>query len=229
MAKRKASGGDALSDRLGHDFKDPLLLEQALTHGSLPKSAANYERLEFLGDRVLGLVIAEALYRQHGREKEGKLAARHSALVRGEACADVAEKLGLADIVKVGAAEKKLGVNKTRSILGDVVEAIIGAIYMDGGMKAAQKFILKNWADVLKSPENVRKDAKTFVQEWVLARETALPIYEVIERTGPEHMPEFRVRLTVGKHGQAEGRGRSKQIAEMAAAQSFIEAAALRK
>jgi ribonuclease III len=229
MAKRKASGGGGLSELLGYTFKDPVLLEQALTHGSLPRSSANYERLEFLGDRVLGLVIAEALYRQHGNEKEGKLAARHSTLVRGDACADVADKLGLADIIKVGAAEKKLGVNKTRSILGDVVEAIIGAIYMDGGFKAAQKFILKNWADVLSKPETARKDAKTFVQEWVLARGTALPMYEVIERTGPEHMPEFRVRVTVGHHGQAEGKGRSKQVAEMAAAQSFIEAGGLRK
>jgi ribonuclease III len=229
MTTRKASGGDGLSGLLGYTFKDPVLLEQALTHGSLPKASINYERLEFLGDRVLGLVIAEALYRQHGREKEGKLAARHSTLVRGDACADVAERLGLADIVKVGAAEKKLGVNKTRSILGDVVEAIIGAIYMDGGFKAAQKFILSNWADVLSKPETAQKDAKTFVQEWVLARGTSLPSYEVIERTGPEHMPEFRVRLTVGAHGQAEGIGRSKQVAEMAAAQRFIEASGLRK
>ena len=229
MAKRKATGGNPLSGILGYEFADAALLEQALTHGSLPGTSPNYERLEFLGDRVLGLVIAEALYRQHGTEKEGKLAARHSTLVRGEACADVAEKLGLADIVKVGVAEKKLGVNRTRTLLGDVMEAIIGAIYMDGGMDAARDFVLRNWADILKKPETARKDAKTFLQEWLLARGTALPLYEVIARTGPEHQPEFTVRLTAGKHGQAEGKGRSKQVAEMEAAQNFIAAKELRK
>ncbi len=228
MAKRKATEGNGSSDGLGYGFRDAQLLQQALTHGSLPKSSDNYERLEFLGDRVLGLVIAEALYRQHGGEREGKLAARHSTLVRGEMCADVAEKLGLAEIVKVGEAEKKLGVNKMRSILGDVMEAIIGAIYMDGGMDAARQFVLTHWAVHLAKPETARKDAKTFVQEWVLARGAPLPIYEVTERSGPEHQPEFTVRLSVGKYGQAEGRGRSKQIAEMAAAQQFIEASGLR-
>jgi ribonuclease III len=229
MIKRRAAEGHALSGPLGYSFQDTSLLEQALTHGSLPKASANYERLEFLGDRVLGLVIAEALYRQHGREREGKLAARHSALVRGDLCADVAEKLGLADIVKVGAAEKKLGVNKMRSILGDVMEAIIGAIYMDGGMDAARDFVMTQWAEHLSKPETARKDAKTFVQEWVLARGVDLPVYQVVNRSGPEHMPEFTVRLTVASFGEAVGTGRSKQLAEMVAAQNFIEAGALRK
>ena len=228
MAKRKATEAEGLSGRLGYAFKDAQLLEHALTHGSLQKASDTYERLEFLGDRVLGLVIAEALFRQHGGEREGKLAARHSALVRGEVCADVAEKLGLADIVKVGVAEKKLGVNRMRSILGDVMEALIGAIYMDAGMDVAREFVLTHWGELLKKPETARKDAKTFVQEWVLARSTALPLYEVTERSGPEHQPEFTVRLTVGKYGQSEGRGRSKQIAEMAAAQNFIESGKLR-
>ncbi len=228
MVKRKTTEGVGLSDGLGYAFKNAKLYEQALTHGSLPKASDNYERLEFLGDRVLGLVIAEALYLQHGGEREGKLAARHSTLVRGEMCADVAEKLGLAEIVRVGVAEKKLGVNRTRSILGDVMEAIIGAIFMDGGMDAARDFVLRHWADHLKKPETARKDAKTFVQEWVLARGVALPVYEVTARSGPEHQPEFTVRLTVGKYGQAEGKGRSKQIAEMAAAQQFIDASGLR-
>lgn len=229
MAKRKTSTDSALTDRLGYAFQDESLLEQALTHGSVPKTAANYERLEFLGDRVLGLVIAEALYRQHGSEKEGKLAARHSTLVRGETCADVADKMGLADIVKVGLAEQRLGVNRMRPILGDVMEAVIGAIYIDGGMDASRDFVLRHWADVLTKPDNLRKDAKTFLQEWLLARGTALPVYEVVERTGPEHKPEFTVRLTAGKHGQAEGKGRSKQVAEMEAAQNFIAAKELRK
>jgi ribonuclease III len=228
MAKRKPNGAGGIAARLGHDFSNMTLLEQALTHGSVPKAADSYERLEFLGDRVLGLVIAEALYRQHGGEREGKLSARHSSLVRGEICADVAEKLGLADIVKVGGAEMRHGVNRMRSILGDVMEAVIGAVYMDAGMDVARQFVLLHWADHLQKPETARKDAKTFVQEWVLARGTSLPVYEVTERSGPEHQPEFTVRLTVAKFGQAEGRGRSKQVAEMAAAQRFIESGKLR-
>jgi ribonuclease III len=229
MRPRSAHDGAPLAGLLHYSFNDEKLLEQALTHGSLPKSAANYERLEFVGDRVLGLVIAEALYRQHGRDTEGKLAARHSAMVRGDVCADVAERLGLADIVKVGSAERRLGVNRTRSILGDVMEAIIGAIYMDGGMDAARAFVLRNWHDSLNQPESARKDAKTFLQEWVLARGAALPVYTVLSRSGPEHQPEFTVRLTAGSFGEAEGRGRSKQIAEMAAAQNFIAAKGLRQ
>jgi ribonuclease III len=228
MALRKEAWSQRLSAQLGYAFKDDALLEQALTHGSSPKASANYERLEFLGDRVLGLVIAEALYRQHGREAEGKLAARHSALVRGETCAAVAEKLQLADIINVGQAEKRLGVNRMGSLMGDVMEAIIGAVYLDGGMDEARDFVMRNWADFLKQKETARKDAKTFLQEWVLARGTALPAYEVISRTGPEHQPEFTVRLSVGKFGEAEGRGRSKQVAEMAAAENFIAAKGLR-
>lgn len=228
MAKRKPSGTEGVAARIGHDFSNLTLLEQALTHGSVPKAADSYERLEFLGDRVLGLVIAEALFRQHGGEREGKLSARHSSLVRGEVCADVAEKLGLADIVKVGGAEMRLGVNRMRSILGDVMEAVIGAVYMDAGMDVARQFVLLHWAEHLQKPETARKDAKTFVQEWALARGTALPVYLVTDRSGPEHQPEFTVRLTVGKYGQAEARGRSKQIAEMAAAQNFIESGKLR-
>jgi ribonuclease III len=229
MPKRKTAETDHFAEKLGYHFQSASLLEQALTHGSMPVTASNYERLEFLGDRVLGLVIAEALYRQHGREREGKLAARHSALVRGDVCADVAEKLGLADVVKVGVAERKLGVNRMRSILGDVTEAVIGAIHLDGGMEASRDFILRHWAEYLQKPETALKDAKTFVQEWVLARGVELPLYEVVGRSGPEHQPEFTVRLTVGKHGQSSGTGRSKQIAEMTAAQNFIAAHELRK
>jgi ribonuclease III len=229
MAKRKTAEAESFAEKLGYHFQSSSLLEQALTHGSMPVTASNYERLEFLGDRVLGLVIAEALYRLHGREREGKLAARHSALVRGDVCADVAEKLGLADVVKVGAAERKLGVNRMRSILGDVTEALIGAIHLDGGMEASRAFVLQHWAEHLQKPETARKDAKTFVQEWVLARGVELPQYEVVGRSGPEHQPEFTVRLIVGKHGEAMGIGRSKQIAEMTAAQNFIAAHELRK
>lgn len=228
MAKRGTAEISAFEERLGYHFADAKLLEQALTHGSSSKAPASYERLEFLGDRVLGLIVADALFRQHGAEREGKLAARHSAIVKGDVCADIAEGLGLADILRVGAVEKKLGLHKTRSILGDVMESVIGAIYLEGGLEAARKVVLAHWAKILGSPETVRKDAKTFVQEWALARAKALPVYETVSREGPEHRPEFTVRLTVQKFGQAEGRGPTKQAAEMAAAQQFIIAAGLR-
>ena len=216
-----------LSSQLGYVFRDVNLLYQAMTHGSSGKKA-NYERLEFLGDRVLGLVIAEELYRQHGRDSEGKLSTRHSSMVRGEVCADVAEGLGISEFLHVGTLERKQGLHQTRSMLGDVMEALIGAVYIDGGMDAAKAFVLKHWAGVLKKPRSTQKDAKTYVQEWALARAKSLPVYEVVARSGPEHKPEFTVRLSVADHDPCEGQGPTKQAAEMAAAEKFIEAGALR-
>jgi len=211
-----------LSARLGYTFKDVELLHQALTHGSSNRKAKDYERLEFLGDRVLSLVIADALFHTHAKEKEGKLAARHSAVVRGEVCADVGEAMGLADYIKVGDTEKKTGVHRMKSVLGDAVEALIGAIYVDGGLEPARKVILRYWTEALKKPDTVEKDAKTFVQEWVLAKALPLPRYELAGRQGPEHRPEFTVRLLIEKYGTVDGVGPTKQQAEMAAAQAFI-------
>lgn len=211
-----------LSARLGYVFKDGDLLQQALTHGSSSRKAKDYERLEFLGDRVLSLVVADALFNAHSKEKEGKLAARHSAIVRGEVCAAVGEVMGLADFIKVGDTEKKSGVHRMKSVLGDAVEALIGAIYIDGGLEPARKVILHYWSDFLKKPDNVEKDAKTFVQEWVLGRALPLPRYELAGRDGPEHRPQFTVRLLIEKHSTVDGVGPTKQQAEMAAAQAFI-------
>jgi ribonuclease-3 len=217
-----------LSERLGYVFSDPELLHQALTHGSSGRKAKDYERLEFLGDRVLALVIADALFHNHRKEKEGKLAARHSAIVRGEMCAAVGEAMGLHDFIKVGDTEKKTGVHRMKSVLGDVVEAVIGAIYIDGGLEAARKVILNFWAEALQHPDTVQKDAKTFVQEWALAKALPLPRYEMAGRQGPEHKPQFTVRLTIDKHKEAEGVGSTKQAAEMAAATAFIAREQLR-
>lgn len=211
-----------LCARLGYVFKDPELLQQALTHGSSSRKAKDYERLEFLGDRVLSLVIADALFHAHSKEKEGKLAARHSAVVRGDVCASVGEAMGLAEYIKVGDTEKKTGVHRMKSVLGDAVEALIGAIYIDGGLEPARLVVLRYWTDALKKPETVEKDAKTFVQEWVLAKALPLPRYELAGRLGPEHRPEFTVRLLIEKHGVTDGAGPTKQQAEMAAAQAFI-------
>jgi ribonuclease III len=217
-----------LSERLGYSFRDVDLLEQALTHGSSSRKAKDYERLEFLGDRVLSLVIADALFRNHAKEKEGKLAARHSAVVKGDVCADVGEAMGLGDFIKVGDTEKRTGVNRMRSVLGDVVEALIGAIYIDGGLDAAREVVLKFWRATLERPNTAEKDAKTFVQEWVLSKALPLPRYELAGRQGPEHRPQFTVRLTVEKHPPVEGTGSTKQTAEMSAATTFIQREGLR-
>ena len=217
-----------LSDRLGYVFGDADLLQQALTHGSSGRKAKDYERLEFLGDRVLSLVIADQLYRDYRKEKEGKLAARHSAIVRGDVCAAVGEAMGLHDFIKVGDTEKKSGVHKMKSVLGDVVEAVIGAIYIDGGLEAARKVILYFWKDALEHPDSVQKDAKTFVQEWALAQSLSLPRYELAGRQGPEHKPQFTVRLHIEKYNEAQGMGPTKQAAEMAAASAFIAREQLR-
>jgi ribonuclease III len=207
---------------IGYHFNDPVLCEHALTHGSRQSKRADYQRLEFLGDRVLSLVIADDLFRRFNAEQEGQLAARLSQLVRGETCAAVGQALGLDQFIIVGQVEKSKGVQRIASVLGDVVEALIGALYLDGGLEVARTFILRWWSDMLiKSPADL-KDAKTFVQEWALARAMPLPLYEVAGREGPEHAPVFTISLKVGPHDHATGIGASKQAAEMAAASAFI-------
>ena len=217
-----------LEDLIGYNFKDASLVAMAFTHGSHKNKLVDYQRLEFLGDRVLSLVIAQELYQRHADEREGKLAARLSLLVRAEACAAVAQALGLQEFVLLGAVEKRKDVHKAASVLSDVVEALIGAIYLDGGYEAAQRFILHYWQDMLVKSQGDMKDAKSFVQEWALARALALPQYSVLKRVGSEHAPIFTIGLQVGDLTPAEGQGNSKQVAEMAAAQAFIAREGLR-
>jgi ribonuclease III len=213
----------AVSAIVGHSFKNVQLLSSALTHGSSGNKLTDYQRLEFLGDRVLGLVTAHSLFDQHSSETEGQMATRHSALVNGERCADIADALGLSDYIIVGASERAKGVQRTRSILGDVMEALIGALYLDGGLEVARAFILRSWNDQLSATHVVRKDPKTFLQEWALARALPLPRYEVLSRSGPEHRPEFVVGIQVGAYPVCEGLGPSKQLAEMASARNFLQ------
>jgi ribonuclease III len=225
----------AISDSLvqlesitGYHFNDVTLCESALTHGSRQSKRADYQRLEFLGDRVLSLVIAENLFNRFHMEAEGQLAARLSLLVRGETCAAVGQALGLEDFIIVGVVEKRKGVQRMASVVGDVVESLIGAIYLDGGLEAARAFILRCWAEILNRAPADLKDAKTFVQEWALARALPLPLYEMTGRTGPEHAPVFTITLKVGPYDFATGNGPSKQSAEMAAAGAFILRESLR-
>ena len=222
------AGAAAQGLALGYDFHNSILLTSALTHGSKQDASETYQRLEFLGDRVLSLVIAEALFRQFPEEREGPLAARLSLLVRAETCAEVGKALRLEDHIILGVVERRKGVQRMTSVLGDVVEALIGALYLDGGMEVAQAFILRHWQGLLARDVSELKDAKTFVQEWALARALPLPHYEVHKRQGPQHAPEFTIFLQVGSLPPAHGTGSSKQQAEMEAARAFIAREGLR-
>ena len=228
LSLQQAAALAKLEDLIGYNFKDASLVAMAFTHGSHKNKLVDYQRLEFLGDRVLSLVIAQELYQRHPEEREGKLAARLSLLVRAEACAAVAHTLGLEEFVLLGTVEKRKGVHQAASVLSDVVEALIGAIYLDGGYAPAQRFILRHWDEMLAKSQGDLKDAKSFVQEWALARALALPQYSVLKRVGSEHAPIFTIGLQVGDLTLAEGQGNSKQVAEMAAAQAFIAREGLR-
>ncbi|WP_196502241.1 ribonuclease III [Aestuariivirga litoralis] len=217
-----------VEERLEYQFKSQILISAALTHGSQQKAERDYQRLEFLGDRVLNLVIADELYARFPDEKEGPLAARLSLLVRAEACTRVGEALGLQAFIAVGAMERKQGVQRMASVLSDVVEALIGALYLDGGMDVARGFILKQWQAMLTQAPETLKDAKTFVQEWALGRGLPLPAYVVQNREGPDHAPRFTISLQVGDLASVHGQGLSKQLAEMDAASAFIAREGLR-
>ncbi|HEY4996305.1 MAG TPA: ribonuclease III [Aestuariivirga sp.] len=219
---------DPLESLLGHVFADPALLDSALTHGSSQTATSDYQRLEFLGDRVLSLVVAEALYHRFPQEKEGPMAARLSLLVRAEACAYVGERLQLGRFIKVGKVEKRKGVHNMASVVADVIEAVIGALYLEAGYAKTRDFVLQAWNELLVKEPSSLKDAKTFVQEWALARALALPHYAEVGRAGPQHAPVFSIALRIGEFAPVAGRGGSKQQAEMDAAQNFITREGLR-
>jgi ribonuclease III len=213
---------DTIAARIGYRFKDKALLRHALTHASTRRKHNDYQRLEFLGDRVLGLVVAEALYRMNSSDTEGHMAGRHSYLVRGETCAAIGRILALTDFIVMGESERHKGLALNSSVLGDVVEALIGGIYIDGGLAAAAEFILKNWHALLNSPTVAEKDAKTFLQEWVLARALPIPAYRTVSREGPEHAPVFVVAVDIKGHMPVEGSGKNKRVAEQEAATKFL-------
>ena len=214
---------DEIAQRLGYQFKDKTLLRHGLTHSSTNHSRDDYQRLEFLGDRVLALVIAEELYRLNPAHREGHMANLHSNLVRGEICGEVGKELGLSDFIIVGPSEHKKGVNLITSVVGDVVEALIGGIYLDGGLEEAKAFILRNWARHIAENRAVSKDPKTFLQEWALARGLPIPAYKIVKREGLEHSPLFTVSLTIQGKDAVQGSGPSKRLAEMAAAENFLK------
>jgi ribonuclease-3 len=201
---------------------DEALWREALTHGSTGETP-DYQRLEFLGDRVLGLIIAEELYRRNPHCPEGALAARFSVLVRGESCADVAKSLGLLEDIKLGAVGAGAGARLRKSVLGDICEAVIGAIYLDGGYAAASQFVERNWLERMRKPRRPLRDPKTVLQEWAQSKGLPTPVYREIERTGPHHDPQFRVAVDLPGLAPAEGVGGSKRAAEKVAASVMIE------
>lgn len=216
----------SLEKRIGYTFKDRALIDRAVTHASFGhgrKGSTNYERLEFLGDRVLGLMTAEALFKLFAKADEGALAPRLNALVRKETCADVAREIQLGEALKLAASEERGGGRDKTSILGDACEALIAALYLDGGMAAAQAFYDKHWGPRIDALRNKPKDAKSELQEWAAKAGHSQPVYRLAERSGPDHRPVFTVTVDVAPLDPAVGEGGSKQAAERAAATELLK------
>jgi len=217
----------AIEERIGHKFADANLLVTAMTHVSALKPSRkrgeSYQRLEFLGDHVLGLIVSDMLYRSFPNADEGEMSKRLADLVRKESCADVAKSLGLADDIKLGAVGAGAGVRLRKSVLGDICEAVIGAVYLDGGFQAASEFVERNWTERMKKPRQPLRDPKTVLQEWAQGKGLPTPVYREVERTGPHHDPQFRVAVDLPGLAPAEGVGGSKRAAEKVAASVMIE------
>lgn len=212
-----------LQKRLGYQFSNASLLTEALTHPSA-SSALNpsYQRLEFLGDRVLGLVVARLLIERFPHEAEGDLAKRHAALVSRDAAASAARKLDLGPFITLSKGEADTGGRASLSALGDVIEALLGAIYLDGGLAPAEALAFSLWEPMLSLDLTPPKDAKTALQEWSQGRSMGLPVYSVVSQSGPPHDPKFEVSVKVGEW-QAAGQGASKRVAEQAAAKTLLD------
>jgi ribonuclease-3 len=216
-----------LQAAIGHLFADPKLLEHALTHVSSVKSGdmrlQSYQRLEFLGDRVLGLVIAELLSEAFPAADEGELARRMADLVRKETCAEVATDWNTGPNIRLGAGEAQSGGRKRLTILADVCEAVIGAVFLDGGYPAAQAVIANAWKERLTQEHGGRRDPKTLLQELAQARRLGTPTYREVSRSGPAHRMHFFMAVEVEALGSAEGEGTSKREAEQAAARALLD------
>ncbi|HKH27712.1 MAG TPA: ribonuclease III [Sphingomicrobium sp.] len=210
-----------LRQTLGHDPDDLSLFERALTHSSLGKDS--YERLEFLGDRVVGLVIARWLYERFEKEPEGKLSRRYNVLVSRETCAEIGRELGLGEWIKLGKQAREDGANRSDNVVGDVVEALIGALLLDGGLDTADAFIRRTWAPYVESQGKAPKHPKSALQELAAARNWTAPEYEVARTSGTHHAPRFTVQVAIRNIGEATAEGASKQEAETAAATALLE------
>jgi ribonuclease-3 len=207
-------------EKLRHEPKNVHLFELAFTHSSV--RSESYERLEFLGDRVLGMVIAHALYERYPNEPEGNLSKRFNALVDRETCAENGREIGVPALIRLGKQAREDGASQSGNVVGDVVEALIGALFLDGGMDAAERFILKLWEPDLTSQRRAPQHPKSALQELAAARAVKAPVYEVVARTGAHHAPRFTIRVSVPTLGEATAEGTSKQEAETAAAAALL-------
>ena len=214
----------AFEGRLGHDFATPALLIRAVTHSSMASvHRDDNQRLEFLGDRVLGLVMAEALLAADPGATEGQLAPRFNALVRREACADVARQIDLGAVLKLGRSEMKSGGRRKEALLADAMEAVIAAVYQDGGFDAARALILRLWGKRITDVAEDARDAKTALQEWAQARGEPPPDYVEVAREGPDHQPVFTIAARLSSGEEAQATAGSKRHAEQAAAAALLK------
>jgi ribonuclease III len=213
----------ALEARIGHDFADRNLIASALTHVSaaVGRKHETYQRLEFLGDRVLGLAISAMLYEAFPEASEGELSRRLAGLVRKESCAEAALAWGVDSCVLLGEIEQRTR-PPNMAILGDVFEAIIGAVFLDAGYEAAKAVVLAAFGERMHAPGHPLRDPKTALQEWAQARGLATPLYRETARSGPDHAPEFTISVEVPGYRRAEAKGSAKRLAEQAAAAAFL-------
>ncbi|WP_026606385.1 ribonuclease III [Methylocapsa acidiphila] len=220
---RQALDVGALEARIGHRFADRGLINAALTHMSAVNGSRRetYQRLEFLGDRVLGLVISEMLYESFPSAEEGELSRRLADLVRKETCAEVALEWGTQAFIRLGESERQEDFTKT-AILGDICESIIGAIFLDAGYAAAKGVVREAFEARMRSPRRPLRDPKTALQEWAQARGLPTPLYREIGRSGPDHAPEFTIAVEIQGFTPAVARGSAKRLAEQSAAADFI-------
>jgi ribonuclease-3 len=213
----------AFAGRLGHDFARPDLLIRALTHASIASPGRpDNQRLEFLGDRVLGLVMASALMRADREASEGQLAPRFNALVRKETCAEVAREIGLDAVLKLGRSETMSGGRRKAALLADAMEAVIAAVYLDAGLAAAEPLVLRLWGDRVAEAQARVSNPKSALQEWAQGRGLPLPCYSELGRSGPDHQPIFEIRVTLANGAEASARAAGKRLAEEQAAAALL-------
>lgn len=217
-------GTAKLQDIIGHRFADIGLLARALVHASFASERAlSNERLEFLGDRVLGLVVAEVLFQRYPNEEEGELARRYAGLTSREGLVRVAGAIDLDRFIQAQHGDKETAKRSQPSVAADTMEAVLGAIYLDGGLEPAKTFISQHWEALMEEDLSPPKDAKTALQEWAQARGLGLPQYEVVTRDGPDHAPTFTLSVAIKGHGARTGQGGSRRGAEQAAAEALLE------
>lgn len=223
MSGRLARGSQDLAGRIGHVFERPELLTEALTHASFSSPGrADNQRLEFLGDRVLNLVIAEVLFLSDRRADAGGLAVRYNHLVRRETCAEVARDIGLGEALRLGRSEMLSRGRRKEALLADAMEAVIAAVYLDAGLEAAREVVLRLWGGRIDAAETSAPDAKTALQEWAQARGMAPPAYSEVARTGPDHAPRFTIEVRLADGATSRAEAGSKRAAEQAAAAALL-------